>query len=134
MKRLLLAALAASAAALGATAQPAPGNACFFVRDVGDRSVVGSHTIYFKVTERAHMHTIAYYRVETDGRCDVGANASDPHHGFWVASSSVAAGEAAQVCNKSELKIEAGGLQCAVGSLTRVTPQEIAALPRGLRP
>jgi hypothetical protein len=133
MKRLVLAALAAAALspAFGAAAQPHADPGCFLLRSVGDRTVVG-HTLYFKVKDVAHMHAIAYYRVETIGRCDAGLESPTLHSGFSVGSYQLAA---IQVCKASDLRIRVpDSPDCRVRSMTQVTPTEIAALPRGLRP
>ena len=133
MKLLVLAALTAAALspAFGATAQPHADKGCFLLRDVGDRTVVG-HTLYFKVKDVAHMHAIAYYRVETTGRCDAGVNSPTLHSGFGVSSYDIAH---FQVCKAADLRISVtGGPDCRVRSMTQVTPTEIAALPRDLRP
>ena len=142
MKLLVLAALAtaALAPALPAAAQkPADRSlavdSCFFVRDVGDRTIGGANILYFKVKDRAHMHAIAYYRVETNGRCTAGMEAPTQHAGFVVDSYEVASHIARQVCKAADLRIRvAKGPDCQVLSMTRVAPTEIAALPRRLRP
>jgi hypothetical protein len=138
MKLLLLAALvgatvATGGATFGATNQSLAGTPCFFVRDVGDRTVGGPHTLYFKVKDVAHMHAIAYYRVETSGRCQAGMGAPTQHAGFDVGAWTLAAGRAAQICSAKDLKISADGY-CKVASFSRMTPSEVAALPRGIRP
>ncbi|HEX2815680.1 MAG TPA: hypothetical protein VHN39_04775 [Phenylobacterium sp.] len=140
MKLLLLAALAGATAAsggtaLGATNQSLSGSPCFFVRDVGDRTVGGPHTLYFKVKDVAHMHALAYYHVETSGRCLAGVDSPTEHAGFSVGIWTPAAGRAAQICSQKDLRISAdGGPTCRVASFTRMTPTEVAALPRGIRP
>ncbi len=139
MKLLLLAATAgatvmAGGTALGATNQSLSGSPCFFVRDVGDRTVGGPHTLYFKVKDRAHMHALAYYRVETSGHCSAGSDLPTQHAGFSVGAWSLAAGAAAQVCSQKDLRISTDGGRCNIVSFTRMTPIEVAALPRGIRP
>src|ERR1700744_1974228 len=125
-----LTALAMAVAALPAKAQPPPG--CFFVRDVGDRTVGGPHTLYFKVKDRAHMHAIAYFHVETKGDCDTG-RAPTEHAAFEVSSTVPAAGAAQAICSASELQITAANY-CPVASVQKMTRQEVAALPRGIQP
>jgi hypothetical protein len=134
MKLLVLAALTAAALspALGAAAQPHADPGCFLLRDIGDRTIAGPHTLYFKVKDVARMHAIAYYRVETAGRCDAGVDTPTQHAGFGVGSYEVAA---RQICRTADLRITvAGSLDCRVASMTKVAPTEIAALPRRLRP
>jgi hypothetical protein len=132
MKLLLVAASAVAALGVGAAA-PSGESSCFFVRDVGDRTVGGSHTLYFKVKDTAHMHAVAYYHVETSGRCMAGINSPTQHSAFGVSAWPLAAGAAAKVCNQKDLVIDGGG-RCEVVSFSRMTPAEVAALPRGLRP
>jgi hypothetical protein len=139
MKLLLLAALAGATVVSGAVARGAPnqslsGSPCFYVRDVGDRTVGGPHTLYFKVKDRAHMHALAYYRVETSGHCAVGADLPTQHAGFSVGAWTLAAGGAAQVCSRKDLRILTDGASCDIASFTRMAPAEVAALPRGIRP
>jgi hypothetical protein len=140
MKLLLLAAMAGATvlsggAAVGAANQSPSEGPCFFVRDVGDRTVGGPHTLYFKVKDVAHMHALAYYRVETSGRCQAGMDTPTEHAGFGVSAWTLAAGGAAQICSAKDLKISAdGGGYCKVASFSRMTPGEVAALPRGIRP
>jgi hypothetical protein len=140
MKLLLLATLAGATAisgpaALGAPSQSLSGSPCFFVRDVGDRTVGGPHTLYFKVKDVAHMHALAYYRVETSGRCQAGMDKPTQHAGFDVGAWTLAAGRAAQICSAKDLRISAdGGSYCKVASFSRMTQSEVAALPRGIRP
>lgn len=136
MKRLVLAALtiAALSPAFGAAAQRHADKGCFLITDVGDRTVAGPHTLYFKVKDAAHMHAIAYYRVETTGRCLAGVSSPSQHAGFQVGSFEVAPRKSMEVCKTADLMIKGAGPNCQVASMTQVTPTEIAALPRGLRP
>jgi hypothetical protein len=135
MRNLLIGALALAALATGATAQAQSNSACFFVRDVGDRTVGGPHTLYFKVKDRAHMHALGVYRVETSGRCLAGVSSPTQHAGFSVDAWPPNAGAAAQVCSQKDLRISVeGGVDCPVASFTQMTSSEVAALPRGLRP
>ncbi|HEY3947786.1 hypothetical protein [Phenylobacterium sp.] len=130
----IAAAAAATAAATAATAAPqsrTPG--CFFVRDIGDRTVGGPHTLYFKVKDQSHMHAVAYFHVETRGYCNTGPISDDQHHAFRVGSTRLAAGNAAMICRADELIIT--GLRgCAPDTIERMTPQEVAALPPLIRP
>jgi hypothetical protein len=146
VKLLLLAALAGAAvaqtaAAQNATAQtaaarPSSNDPCFFIRDVGDRTVAGPRTLYFKVKDRAHMHALAYYRVDLREACGAGTRSSTQHNGFLVGSSVPAAGASSRICSAADLRIAADdhGPICPVADMTQVSPSEIAALPRRLRP
>jgi len=134
MKPLLF---AAAVLALGAPAhaQPGPGPGCFYVRDVGGRSVADSNTLYFGVLDRAHMTTQAFFRVRVSG-CHVvpGSHSRNSAAGtFRVRTVIDAAGRSDRVCGVDDLKIEAG-TTCKVESLERMTPAEVAAIPRQLKP
>ncbi|HZZ32394.1 MAG TPA: hypothetical protein VFE10_10410 [Phenylobacterium sp.] len=123
--------VAAAAAAFSAAAQPPPG--CFFVRDVGDRTVGGPHTLYFKVKDRAHMHAIAYFQVETAGACNTAPDSSSQHAAFRISSTVLAAGDAAMICKPGDLWITAAS-PCPVASIRMMSPKDVAALPEGIRP
>ena len=123
-----LAAVATVAIASSAAAQPAPG--CFFVRDVGDRTVTGPHSLYFKVKDVAHMHALAYFHVETRGQCGTGEVG---HAKFEVSSNVVSPKRDQMICRVDDLVIT-DGVTCPVASIERMTPREVEALPRRLRP
>lgn len=134
MKPLLFAA-AALALATPAHAQSAAGPGCFYVRDVGGRSVADSNTLYFGVLDRSHMTTQAFFRVRVSG-CHVvpGSHSRSSAAGvFSVRTVIDAAGRSDRVCGVDDLKIEAG-TTCKVESLERMTPAEVAAIPRQLKP
>ena len=81
------------------------------------------------------MHALAYYHVETDGHCQAGMDKPTQHAGFAVGAWTLAAGRAAQICSAKDLRISAdSGNYCHVASFTRMTPDEVAALPRRIRP
>jgi hypothetical protein len=126
-----LAGLASAALAFAAAAQPTPG--CFFVRDIGDRTAGGPHTLYFKVKDRSHMHAIAYFHVETKRDCDTGPDSNSQHAAFRVSSSAFAAGHAEMICKADDLVVAAGTV-CPIATIERMLPKEVAALPRGIRP
>jgi len=131
MKLVLLSAALVALAAPAAAQDPG----CFFVRDVGGRSVLDEHTIYFGVLDKAHMTTQAYYRVQVSD-CPVvpGSNSRSSAVGLFRVSSEVkAAGRSEQVCGKDTLKISTG-TSCKVESFEKMTPQEVAAIPRKLKP
>jgi hypothetical protein len=122
MKRLVLVSLAALSCASAASAQPAPKPAqqCFFTRDLRNHSVDGEHTLYFDVGGRS------VYRVETSDNCLAGATSSDP-----IVLRDRGAG---QICNKLDLDISVRGARCIVSGITKLTPEEAAALPRRVHP
>src|SRR5471032_2684872 len=123
-----LAGAATLALASAAAAQPAPG--CFFVRDIGDRTVTGPHSLYFKVKDVAHMHALAYFHVETRGQCGAGEVG---HAKFEVSSNILSAKRDQMICKVEDIVIT-DGVTCPVASIERMTPQEVDALPRRLRP
>jgi hypothetical protein len=123
-----LAGVASLALASAAAAQPPPG--CFFVRDVGDTTVTGPHTLYFKVKDVSHMHALAYYHVETRSACGTG----EVGHGSFLVSSHVFSAKRDQmICSVNDVVIT-DGVPCPIASIEKMTPQEVAALPRRLRP
>jgi hypothetical protein len=123
-----LAGVATLAFASAAAAQPTHG--CFFVRDVGDRTVTGPHSLYFKVKDVAHMHTLAYFHVETRGACGTG----EVGHGNFEVSSSVFSPKRDQmICSVNDVVIT-DGVSCPIATIERMTPAEVAALPRRLKP
>jgi hypothetical protein len=135
VKLLILAALAGSAVAFGATADPSfAHNQCFFVRDVGDRTIAGPRTLYFKVKDPAHMHTLAYFRLETIESCHPGMDQPTQHAGFSITSTRLAARGSAEICGVRDVRITTDGTNCSPKSLTEVSQAEIDALPRRLRP
>jgi hypothetical protein len=137
MKRLVLTLLAAAALgpAFGAAAQPRADNACFLVRDVGERSMAGPHTLYFKVNDRAQMHALAYYRVEVDGRCASAKTVGNHRSDLSVGSFTLAPAGAEQICGAKDLRVRFDkGPACAVESMTRMSRVEVASLPSRLRP
>jgi len=105
---------------------------CFFVRDIGDRTVGGPHTLYFKVKDQSHMHSVAFFHIETLGDCNTGPTSEDQHHAYRIRSTDPAAGDAAMICNPSELWISFPA--CRTKSVELMTPAEVAALPHGIRP
>jgi hypothetical protein len=131
MKLVLIAAALVAIAAPAAAQDPG----CFFVRDVGGRSVADKNTLYFGVLDKAHMTTRAYFRVRVSD-CNVipGSHSrAGPHGLFSVASEVKAPGASAQVCSVDQLKIWTG-TSCHVEALDRLTPAEVAALPKGVKP
>jgi hypothetical protein len=124
MKAVLatVATLTALSLALPAAASPPQGpDRCFWTRDLRNHTVGDDHTLYFDVGGRD------VYRVETTGGCLAAVSSSDP----IVMNNTSSSGH---ICTKLDLNIRVRGARCIVSSLTRLTPQEAAALPRGVRP
>jgi hypothetical protein len=125
MKLRILASLACAAVAYSAAAQtPAPSkpeSACFRTRDLRNHTVEGDKTLYFDLSGRS------VYRVETSGGCLAGVTSTDP----IVMSNQTGTG---LICNKMDLNISVRGARCIITSLSKMTPQEVAAMPKGVRP
>src|ERR1700744_4182887 len=116
---------AATAIGIGASAAPTshPGPfdsrtppGCFFVRDIGDRTVGGPHTLYFKVKDQSHIHAVAYFHLETKGECNTGPTASDEHPAFTIRPAEMGAGHAAMICSPGEVMVYAANY-CPLASM-----------------
>ena len=116
----LLAGAVAVSLAVPAAAQPKPDNRCILTRDLRNHTVADDHTLYFDVGGRA------IYRVETNG-CLAGVSSSDP----IVLRDRASTG---RICTKMDLDITVRGANCIVSSMTKLTPEEAAALPRRVHP
>ena len=124
MKLLILASLAGAAVAFSAAAQtPAPAkpqSSCFRTSQLRNHTL-SDKTIYFDVNGQS------VYRFETSGGCLAGVNSTDP----IVMSNQTGTG---LICNKMDLNISVRGARCIVASMTKLTPEEVAAIPRRVRP
>jgi Family of unknown function (DUF6491) len=123
MKLIIIAGVAALAVAtaFSAAAQPGAKDSCFWTRDLRNHTVADDHTLYFDVGGRS------VYRVDMAGSCLAGVTSSDP----IVLRDRPATG---QICNKLDLDIRVRGAGCIVSGITKLTPQEVAALPKRVRP
>ena len=133
MKTALALIGAASALAFGAPAQAtdvraadvkAPATSCFQTRDIRNHTVGDSRTLYFDVAGRA------VYRVSMSNSCLAASSSSDPIVLRNFGSSS-------RICRPLDLDLSAGpsGMsRCIVSEIAKLTPQEVAALPKKLRP
>lgn len=138
MKLLTLAAFAAASVLSGAAgpagqaatsvpgvdtvAKAAPG-ACFRRSDVRNHTVGGPKTLYLDVAGRD------VYRIDMSNSCLTSAVSSDPLVFRSVGGQTV--------CKPLDLDITvaaAGPSRCIVSGITRLTPTEIAALPKKMRP
>ncbi|THD62031.1 DUF6491 family protein [Phenylobacterium sp.] len=126
-----LAGLAAALLALGATAvgaadKPASKDTCFWARNVTSFAAPDDHTVYVKVNQRD------VYRLDLMISCpDVQFNQA-------VALQS-SRGAGGSICGPLDAEIisHATGLgrqRCPVKTLTKLTPEEIAALPKHAKP
>jgi hypothetical protein len=139
--RLAVVSAIGAAAALGACSGPyaatAPGvdvaanapagiaSGCIRSSQIGNHSIVDDHTLYIDVRGRG------IYRITTSGSCLAGAISSDPIILRQVPSTNL-------ICRPIDLdlSVSKGGAatRCITQSITRLTPQEMAAIPRKLRP
>jgi hypothetical protein len=117
----LAAAAALIAAASPAFAAPPSGDPCFLTRDMRNHTVGDDHTMYVDVNGRS------VYRATFSNNCLAGATSSDP----MVLRDR---GGMGRICHPLDFDVSVRGTQCIVSSLTRLTPAEAAALPRGQRP
>ena len=118
-----VACLAAGAAQAADTAKPKPHRACFWTRDVNSWSAADDHTVYIKVGVKD------VYRLDLMGACpdiDWSWKMGLESHG----SSSICSALDATIIAKSPI----GPQRCPVREVTKLTPQEIAALPPKHRP
>jgi hypothetical protein len=110
---------------VAAVAPAAIPGGCFRSHDIRNHTVADNHTLYLDVPPRG------VYRVTTNGACLAGAVSSDP----LVMRSPPGQ---TYVCRPMDLDIAVskGGFTspCIVDSITQLTPEEVAALPRKLRP
>ena len=117
----LTGAVSALVLALPAAAQPHADDTCFWTRDLRNHTVADSHTLYFNLAGRA------VYRVETSDSCLAGISSTDP----IILRDRASTG---RICDKTDLDISAGGARCIVSGMTKLTPDEAAALARRVRP
>ncbi|MGZ6016404.1 MAG: hypothetical protein ACXWKM_11725 [Phenylobacterium sp.] len=115
---------AIGALALAAPAFAQPGGAvpdCFLTRDVRNHTVGDDHTMFIDVGGRA------VYRVDMSNNCFAGSTSSDP----YVLRDRAGMG---RICHILDFDVAVRGNRCIVAGMTKLTPAEVAALPRKLRP
>lgn len=126
MGRLVLAALTVLAASgavatSGARAEPASKDQCFLTRLLQGHTIgTDGHTMYLGV------NGTEVYQVTTSGPCLAHATGSDP-----VILRDRGLGK---ICHPLDLELTVRGMQCGIDRLTKLTPQEISALPKRLQP
>jgi hypothetical protein len=140
--RLILAAagVALSGAALSTTAlgarrealatpPPPPGTGlprgqCFRSHDIRNHVIAGDRTLLLNAGRDT-------YRVTVDGNCLAGAMDSDPIVTREPPGASI-------ICKPIDMDLAVSkngfGSRCMVDSIVKLTPQELAALPKKLRP
>ena len=127
-----LSAVLLSASALTAEAAPAskaessrPANApCFRLSDLGGHRIAGPDTLYYSVRRKE------VYKFTFSGSCLAGVTASDPLILEPLGASS-------RICRPLDLNLSVGGTiprRCTIKSIERLTPEQVAALPKKLKP
>ena len=133
MQRLIVLASAAALCAAAAPAlaadpaKPAAGPQCFRVSQIQNHTKGDATTLYLSVKPKRQV-----YRLGMSGSCLAGVNSSDP----LVLET---AGGSDMVCRPLDLDLKikagAGGLTpCIIKDITRLTPDQVAALPPKVRP
>jgi hypothetical protein len=107
-----------------AAARAASSSQCFYRRDIRNHTVGDAHTLYLDVAGRD------VWRIEMSNACLASAMSSDP-----LILRNQTGGQS--VCKPIDLDIAiaSGGVShCIVSGITRLTPAEVAALPKKMRP
>ena len=121
MMKSLLVGVAAVAATLSSPALSA--QACFFARDITGYNTAGDKTVYLKVGVR-DVYRLDLFApcpdVDWDWKIALQSRGSD-----WICSPLDAT-----IITKTPL----GPQRCEVSKLTKLTPAEVAALPKKVRP
>ena len=117
---------APTAAASPATPVAYSAGSCFYTRDIRGHTIGGPHTIYLNVNDRQ------VFRVEAGNNCAAGAVSSDP-----LVIRNIPAG--LSVCKPIDFDVsvhmgEGFNNRCIVTSITPMSPEEVAALPKKLKP
>ncbi|WP_374578416.1 DUF6491 family protein [Phenylobacterium sp.] len=133
MQRLIVLASAAALCAAAAPAlaadpaKPAAGPQCFRVSQIQNHTKGDAKTLYLSVKPKRQV-----YRLGMSGSCLAGVNSGDPLVLETVGGTDM-------VCRPLDLdlkvKVGAGGLTpCIIKDITRLTPDQVAALPPKVRP
>lgn len=124
VKAALVAAAVSSALSLAPSAAAKESGAvpdCFLTRDVRNHTVADDRTMYIDVNGRA------VYRISMSNNCLAAVTSSDP----YVLRDRAGMG---RVCHKLDFDVSVQGSRCIVDSVTKLSPAEVAALPRRVRP
>ena len=116
----LIATVGALALALPVQAQP-QASSCFRTSEMRNHTTDGDKTLYFDVGGRS------VWRAQMRNGCFAGSTSSDP----IVLQDRVGSG---RVCSRIELDVYSNGARCIVDNLAKLTPEEVAALPKNLKP
>lgn len=125
--KLLIAALAAAATfatvALAGEATPKAslsGDDCILVKDIRNHKILDQNTIVMDVWSKGT------YKVTTAQACFRSAISSDPISFQTVGRE--------KICKANQLGLQARSGWCGAQSIVKLTPEEVAALPKGLKP
>ena len=132
MKRLLVmtSAFALAASALPALAadqaKPETGSQCFRMSQIRNHTKADDQTLYFSVGSRD------VYRLDMSGACLAGTSSSDPLILETVGGTDL-------ICRPIDLslKVKLGNVgvsPCIIKEITKLTPDQIAALPPKVKP
>ena len=123
--KLILPALLAVAGLAAATPAPAAQNSCFRMSDIRNHTVADAHTLYLSVGSKDVQ------KVTMAGACLAASSGSDP----LITEST---GGSGLVCRPLDLNLKidtAGGISpCIIKSIEKLSPEQIAAIPKKLRP
>lgn len=132
MKRLLVmtSAFALAASALPALAadqaKPEAGSQCFRMSQIRNHTKADDQTLYFSVGSRD------VYRLDMSGACLAGTSSSDPLILETVGGTDL-------ICRPIDLslKVKLGNVgvsPCIIKEITKLTPDQVAALPPKVKP
>lgn len=122
MKTLILAGAAGLilAAATAAAAHPDHPDHCVRTEWLRNHTVADDHTLYFDYNGRE------VYRVTTNNNCLAATTSSDP----------IVLRDRSQgmLCHPIDWDIAVHGTRCIVTGVSKLSPDEVAAIPKGKRP
>ncbi len=134
MRMAIAAALTLAAASSLAAAAPAPlgpppptgtvlsGDQCILDRDLGNHTVVDKNTLLMDARGRSK----GLYRLTMGNGCLSSSISSDPLGIRYIGGD--------KICAPKDLVLTSRGGLCQVVSIVKLTPSEVAALPRKLKP
>ena len=123
MKRFVAALALATAfgpAGVAGTSAPLSGDDCVLVRDIRNHTVVDQNTMLMEVFGKG------VYRVTTAQACFRSAISADP-----IAFNTRGR---ERICKASQLGLQARSGYCGAQSIQKLTAEEVAALPKALKP
>lgn len=120
MKTLILAGAAGLMFTTAAVAAPGPGGDCLRTQWLRNHTVGDDHTLYFDYNGRA------VYRLTSSNNCAAAASSSDP----------IVLRDRGQgmMCSPIDWDVSVRGTRCIITGVSKLSPAEVAALPKGKRP